>query len=300
MFSTTIAIKVDVDTFEGMVKGVPRLLELFKKHGITASFFVPMGKDHTGRTVKRVFKKGFLRKAGRVGVLETYGLKTLVYGIVLPGPEIAKRNAGLLRRIAKEGHETGIHGVDHVYWHDNIKKLGRERTEKELTKAVKVYRDVTGESPRSFAAPGWMVNSHALRFFSENGFVYTSNSRGESPFYPRVNKETFSILEIPSTLPTLDETLGVAGNDEQTLSEYFLNCLTDSLNVISVHTELEGAKWIGFLDAFIDKALQGGYRFTRLIDIAHKIGNLPSIPVCDIHYGLVAGRGGEVTLQAGT
>ncbi|NLW36316.1 MAG: 4-deoxy-4-formamido-L-arabinose-phosphoundecaprenol deformylase, partial [Syntrophorhabdus aromaticivorans] len=80
-FHKTIGLKVDVDTYDGTRKGVPVLLSLLKKHGIRASFFVPMGKDHTGWTAKRVFtRKGFLKKAGRVGVLETYGLKTLMYG----------------------------------------------------------------------------------------------------------------------------------------------------------------------------------------------------------------------------
>jgi len=70
--SGTIGIKVDVDTFQGMRNGVPVLLDIFRRHDVRASFFVPMGKDNTGRTVKRVFtRKGFLKKAGRVGVLST-------------------------------------------------------------------------------------------------------------------------------------------------------------------------------------------------------------------------------------
>ena len=126
-----IGIKVDVDTYRGMKQGVPVLLGLFRKYGIKASFFVPMGKDHTGRTAKRVFtRKGFLKKAGRVGVVDTYGIKTLMYGLVLPGPEIARENASIVRAIVDEGHEAGIHGLDHVYWHDHIKHLTRERTEK--------------------------------------------------------------------------------------------------------------------------------------------------------------------------
>ena len=93
-----IGLEVHVDTFEGMRHGVGRLLDLFDSFGVHASFFVPMGKDHTGWTVKRVFTRpGFISKAQRVGVLETYGVKTLMRGLLLPGAQIAKRNAGLLR-----------------------------------------------------------------------------------------------------------------------------------------------------------------------------------------------------------
>ena len=88
-----------MDTHEGMKRGVPALLALFQKYDINASFFVPMGKDHTGWTAKRVFtRKGFLKKAGRVGVVSTYGVKTLMYGLLLPGPQIAKKNVGLSGR----------------------------------------------------------------------------------------------------------------------------------------------------------------------------------------------------------
>ena len=84
----------------GHEAGRPGLLDLFKKHGVTASFFVPMGKDHTGRTVKRVFTRpGFLSKASRSGALKTYGLRTLLYGLLLPGPEIAKSHGQLLRQV---------------------------------------------------------------------------------------------------------------------------------------------------------------------------------------------------------
>src|SRR5512133_2189608 len=147
----TIGIKVDVDTFTGMRNGVPVLLGIFREHNVKASFFVPMGKDNTGRTVKRVFtRKGFLKKTGRVGVVSTYGIKTLMYGLVLPGPRIAQRNVGLIREIVKEGHELGIHGYDHVKWHDSIKHFDEERTGREIDKLLSAYREVVGVDSRSF------------------------------------------------------------------------------------------------------------------------------------------------------
>lgn len=293
----TIAIKVDVDTFDGMRRGVPALLSLFDRLNIKVSFFIPMGKDNTGRTVKRVFRKGFLQKAGRVGVLETYGIKTLMYGLVLPGPEIAGRNDGLLRKIIENGHEAGIHGLDHVYWHDHIKNLSRDRTFRIVDRAVSVYRKITGTAPLSFAAPGWMINAHAIHRFKELGFLYTSNTRGESPFYPCFDGNKIQLLEIPSTLPTLDEVLGVAGTDIHSLTNYFFGCLADGLNVMSIHTELEGKKWVFFLESFIKKTLDAGFQYRRLMDIAGELKTRGGIPACDIRYGSVAGRAGEVCCQ---
>ncbi len=294
----TIGIKVDVDTYAGMKKGVPALLAIFKKYNIYASFFVPMGKDHTGRTVKRVFtKKGFLKKAGRVGVISTYGIKTLMYGLLLPGPEIAKKNRELLRQITDEGHELGIHGHDHVRWHDSIKHFDKERTAEEIKKLLQVYEEVVGKKARSFAAPGWMINPYALKIFEENGLIYSSDTRGSSPFFPIMGEEEIRLLQIPTTLPTLDEVIGVAGADADSLSDHYMHCLTDGLNVLTVHTELEGKKWGTFLETFIQNAIRSGYSFRRLIDIAGEYIDSGNTPVCRIEYGTVAGRAGEVCCQ---
>lgn len=294
----SIGIKVDVDTFRGMRKGVPVLLDIFKQYGIKASFFVPTGKDHTGWTIKRVFtRKGFLKKASRVGVIDTYGIKTLMYGLILPGPEIALGNASVMKRITEEGHEAGIHGHDHVYWHDHIKTMDMARTDAILTDSFSVYEKIMNTRPRSFAAPGWMINIHALAFFEREDIVYTSNTRGSFPFYPILNGRMFSVLEIPSTLPTLDEVVGIVGVHEAAMVDFFIGSLADGLNIMTIHTELEGNRWKGFLKNVIEKALDLGFSFRRLIDVAGDYGEPSLYPPCPIRFGAIAGRAGEVSIQ---
>jgi len=293
-----IGLKVDVDTCEGMKQGVPRLAALFRKHGVRASFFVPMGKDHTGWTVKRVFtKRGFLSKASRVGVIDTYGVKTLLYGLLLPGPNIALKNAGLLRGLADEGHEVGIHGLDHVYWHDHIRALNHERTRKILAEAASVYKGVMGSDPRSFAAPGWVINEHALAWFEEKGFIYTSDVRGTSIFLPRLGRTTFKVPQVPTTLPTLDEAVGIKGNDQETLTRFFVDSLTDGINILTVHSELEGKNWTGFLESFIRETKARGFTYSLLVEIALEVQALGPLPVHEIGFGFVEGRAGEVAIQ---
>lgn len=297
-FHKVIGLKIDVDTYEGMKSGVPTLLALLRKYGIQASFFVPMGRDHTGWTVKRVFtRKGFLKKAGRIGVIGTYGIRTLMYGLLLPGPEIAKKNELILKQILKEGHEAGIHGYDHVNWHDHIKEWNEVKTTEILNKACNVYEGILGQKARSFAAPGWMINPHALRFFENRGFLYSSDTRGSSPFLAGMDGDHFSILQIPTTLPTLDEVVGIAGNEPASLSRYFIDQLSGGLNILTVHTELEGNRWTGFLEAFIAKTLDQGFTYSRLIDIAQTCRESDVVPRCNIFYDYVEGRAGEVSCQ---
>lgn len=294
-----IGIKIDVDTHMGMQKGVPQILSILKRYSIRASFFIPTGRDNTGRTVKRIWtRKGFLKKVNRVGVLQTYGIRTLMYGILLRGPEIAKKGTGIIKAIIEGGHEVGIHGHDHVHWHDRIKYLNRERTEDILREAVMVYRDITGSAPLSFAAPGWMINSHALNFFQENGFVYSSDTRGDIPFFPVMDNRVFSIIQIPSTLPTLDEVVGIEGNDPETLSDYFAGSLKKGINILTIHAELEGKRWGDFLDMFLQKSISRGFIFERLIDIAQDLKIKDKLPICEIFYGHIRGRAGEVSCHS--
>ena len=294
----TIGIKVDVDTYEGMRHGVPVLLDVFQRFNINASFFVPMGPDNTGRTVKRVFtRKGFLKKAGRVGVISTYGVKTLMYGLVLPGPQIARKNMPLLKKILDQGHELGIHGHDHVRWHDSIKHFDERETRREIDRLLTVYRIIVGEDARSFAAPGWMINPFVFKVFEEKGLVYSSDTRGSNPFYPEMDGSSYPVLQIPTTLPTLDEVIGVVSAEEGALLDHYLGLLTDGLNIMTVHTELEGKRWSGFLAAFIENALTRGYSFMRLIDIAEEYRKDAATPVCTVEYGSVPGRAGEVCCQ---
>jgi undecaprenyl phosphate-alpha-L-ara4FN deformylase len=53
-----IGLKVDVDTLRGTREGVPRIAALFKRHAVGATFYFSVGPDHTGRAMRRVFRKG--------------------------------------------------------------------------------------------------------------------------------------------------------------------------------------------------------------------------------------------------
>ncbi len=111
-----IALKVDVDTYRGTLEGVPALLELFSRFQVSATFLFSLGPDHTGRAIRRVFRPGFMRKVRRTSVTSHYGYKTLMYGVLLPGPHIACKAGAILRQTRAAGHEIGIHCYDHVRW----------------------------------------------------------------------------------------------------------------------------------------------------------------------------------------
>src|SRR5439155_7296100 len=116
----TLALKVDVDTYRGTRQGVSRLVDLLKKHGAGATFLFSLGPDHTGRAIKRVFRRGFIGKAARTSVLSHYGLATLLYGTLLPGPDIGRRCAEVMRAVRDAGLEVGDIAWDQVKWQDGL------------------------------------------------------------------------------------------------------------------------------------------------------------------------------------
>lgn len=308
------ALKVDVDTFRGMREGLPRMLEIFRARRICATVFVSMGPDHSGRAIRRIFTKpGFLKKMFRTRAVSLYGLRTILYGTLLPGPRIAARNADVFRRIEAEGHEAGVHGWDHVRWQDGLPRFDEARIARELTEAFEVFEAIAGHAPRATAAPGWIANERSFAVQDGLGLLYSSDVRGEFPFLPRAGGRVFRTPQIPTTLPTLDELLG--GMDEASINATLVEdakrqALTrpDAPIVHTVHTEVEGMSRARLFEDLVDRLLADGARFTRLDEIASRFpiavtssGNgkraSTPLPACDVRDGTLPGRSGALTCQ---
>src|SRR5213082_1623601 len=139
-----LAVKVDVDTYRGTRDGVPRLVELLRKHRAGATFLFSLGPDHTGRAMRRIFRPGFFQKVQRTSVVKHYGLRTLLYGTLLPGPDIGRRCAAAMRAVRDAGFEVGVHCWDHVRWQDFVARREADWTEREMFLAFERFEAVFG------------------------------------------------------------------------------------------------------------------------------------------------------------
>jgi peptidoglycan/xylan/chitin deacetylase (PgdA/CDA1 family) len=144
-----LALKIDVDTLRGTREGVPTLVTLLRKHGADATFLFSLGPDHTGRAIKRVFRRGFVGKVRRTSVVRHYGVKTLCYGTLLPGTDIGRRAADVMRATRDAGFEVGIHCWDHVRWQDGVAAADAEWTRAEMQRACDRFTDIFAADPLS-------------------------------------------------------------------------------------------------------------------------------------------------------
>lgn len=290
-----IALKVDVDTRIGLERGVPRLQQLLGERGLPATFFITFGPDHSGRAIRRLLRPGFLAKMWRTRAVRMYGFKTLLYGTLLPGPWIGAAFPDLLRSLALQGYEVGLHAWNHVYWHDRLPSLSEEAVRAEFKRGVEAYTQVFGRPPASSAAPGWTCTAASLAVQDEFHLAYCSDTRGYTPFRPVIGQQAFRTLQIPTTLPTLDELLGSPELGDDNPVDYLLARLHPTrLNVFTLHAETEGMGYAGFLVDFLEALRGRNVTFRTLTEVAAEI---TQAPYHFLEQGTVPGRAGEVALQ---
>ncbi len=293
-----IALKVDVDTLRGTREGVPRLLDLFAHSGISATFLFSLGPDHTGRAIKRIFRPGFFSKVQRTSVLDHYGLKTLLYGTLLPGPDIGKHCASIMRSTQVAGHETGIHTWDHILWQDHVRHRDPPWTVRQINLAVSRYQEIFGILPHTHGAAGWQMNDAALLEFDRLGFRYASDGRGTAPYYPHVQGQRLTCMQLPTTLPTLDEMIGLDGVSERNVAQLLLQRTrhTQTDQVFTLHAELEGGKLLPVFKQLLLDWREQGYNLGSLSSYYQRLDH-GSIAAASWHWGVLPGRTGEVMMQ---
>jgi peptidoglycan/xylan/chitin deacetylase (PgdA/CDA1 family) len=292
-----LGLKVDVDTFRGTSEGVPRMAELLKRHGAGATFLFSLGPDHTGRALRRALRPGFFSKVSRTSVLSHYGVKTLLYGTLLPGPDIGRRCADILRGVRDEGFEPGIHCWDHVEWQDKVAQADAAWTERQMLLALERFQSIYGEKPRTWGAAGWQTNRYAHRLMDRLGVDYSSDTRGVSPFMPCWGDERFAHPELPTTLPTLDEVIGLGGVDESNVAGHILGLTGKRENqVYTAHAELEGGKLLAAFDTLLSGWTTQGYEIVSLKTLRQSL-DVAGLPRHEVFYGEISGRSGTLALQ---
>src|SRR5436190_8559357 len=182
-----LALKVDADTDRGTREGVPNLVADCQAFAAPACFLFSLGPDQTGRAITRVLRPGFFKKVSRTSVVEIYGVRTLLNGTLLPAPHIGRRNAPLMRSVRDAGFEVGIHCYNHYRWQDYVQTMSLDEVAAEFDAARAEFLRIFGVEAHTAGAAGWQSNGRSRDVYERAGLLYASDTRGRSPFFPRVD-----------------------------------------------------------------------------------------------------------------
>jgi peptidoglycan/xylan/chitin deacetylase (PgdA/CDA1 family) len=302
-----LVLKIDVDTYRGTREGVPNLVRMLGAHGANATFLFSLGVDHTGWALRRALRPGFFQKVSRTSVVEHYGLKTLMYGTLLPGPDIGVKAAQQMRAARDAGFECGIHTWDHVLWQDNVRGRDAHWTQGMMKKAERRYLEVFGEKPHTHGAAGWQMNPHAFAQHDNAGYRYASDGRAQlrdngallDPQAGPYRLPGSRCIQMPTTLPTLDELLGrdIGGQaiTNANIADHLL-ALTKGArrdHVYTLHAELEGQKLAPIFEQLLAGWKAQGYQLASMGDYYEKIKDAP-LAEQPVSWGEVPGRSGEL------
>jgi peptidoglycan/xylan/chitin deacetylase (PgdA/CDA1 family) len=297
-----IGLKINVSTYRGTRDGVPALMELLKQHGARATFLFSVGPDHTGRAIRRIFQRGFLRKIRRTAAISRYGFPALFYGTLLPGPDIGRRCGEVMRSARDAGFEVGIHAWDATRWHGRAARADEAWTRGEMQRARERFREIFGEEALVHGAAGWQMNRHAYRLTQSLGFGYCSDTRGSCPFVPVYQAEVMACPQVPTTLPTLDEVIGRDGVSVDKAADHILQLSRAGLpsgHVYTARAEVEGLKVKPVFDQMLASWRAEGHELLSLSEYFEALPdrNLPRYEVgvreMPGHPGALAAQGEE-------
>jgi len=295
-----IALKVDVDTLRGTREGVPRLLGALARCGVSATFLFSLGPDHTGWALKRVFRPGFLSKVSRTSVVKHYGLRTLMYGVLLPAPDIGRAAGAQMLAARDAGHECGIHTWDHVVWQDSVRTRDEAWTRRHMGLALDRFSDIFGARPATHGAAGWQMNAAAFRQIDDWGMAYASDGRGARPYVPSVDGQRLHHVQLPTSLPTLDELIGTDGIDDHNVAKRLLALTeTDQDQVFTLHAELEGGLLASAFEALLSGWKAQGHELVTLAEL-HRHIDRSALPTVPLAWGEVPGRSGSLIVATGS
>ncbi len=283
-----IALKIDVETYRGTRDGVPRLLELLKRYDAHATFFFTFGPDRSGRGV-------FCRRP-RVSFIEHYGFAPLLYGTLLPAPDITANCADIMKRVRDEGFEVGCR--ENIAWRKHVARRDAAWTQQAMQHTVAQFTEVFGEAPKAHSAAEWQINRDALRLTQRLGFDYASDTRGSHPFTPTWDAEIVACPQLPTTLPTLDELIGRNGHTRENAVAHLLALSMNppaSGHVFTLRAEIEGGKWLPLFEQLLEGWQRQGCNMLSLREYLESLDG--TLPRHEIKMRGLDGRAGEFATQ---
>src|SRR6185437_15974314 len=139
---------------------------------------------------------------------------------------------------------------------------------------------------------------HAYRRTQRLGFRYASDTRGTHPFIPVVHAEIVACPQFPTTLPTLDEMIGLDGVTGANVADRLLERTAAGAadHVYTLHAELEGMKLAPAFEKLLGGWRAQGYELVAMRDLVAAT-RAESLPLHSVVDAPLPGRAGALAAQ---
>jgi undecaprenyl phosphate-alpha-L-ara4FN deformylase len=301
--SQPIGLRCDVDFGIGLERGVPFLLDMLKRRGMKATFYVTMGPDgfrqHTNRLGSASYRKR-IRRMNPMGMIRAFGPVYLVRQALGVRGSVGRSHPDVLKRIADEGHELGVHGFDHYWWAENVLTADRQALKADMDRALEALSTATGRRASAWASPNWRCSADSLALLDEYRFPYGADTRGASPFVPVIDGYQGALPQLPISLPCLHEISDYRNTtDAAEITAEFVRHLRPGYNVWCIHDYYEGVLRREMFERAFDALISSGRSVTTIAELAAGLQHT-SVPSSRIIQARMPGGRGAVSCQEGT
>ncbi|HWR31992.1 MAG TPA: polysaccharide deacetylase family protein, partial [Chitinophagaceae bacterium] len=150
-------------------------MESKKQHAFTLSidwedFGQLLGRDRTGVLTGPLPKTIDRQTDIMLEMLNETGKKATFFILGM----LAQHRPDLVKKIAAEGHEIGLHGQYHI----NMRKLTRQQAYDDINESKKLVTDIIGGPVYGYRAPYFSIdesNLYVLEVLAELGLIYDSS-----------------------------------------------------------------------------------------------------------------------------
>ncbi len=257
-----VSLIVDVDDLAGYREGLPALLKLFSEYQIQATFLFSLGYDNSGLRIKNFFKPTVLSRQ--------LPLAQKLYGTLLPPPSLSKKFKSLIKDCAADGHDIGLKSFDSVTWQSHALTADFEWTKRAMLWSIETFHDLLGYQPSIHSASGFVINEHLLLLEQQHGFKVGLDTRGKSAYLPEYQSVRSQTMQLPVTLPSIEELLLSDEISLDNVHEYLFVESQQQLpqgHVYQVRAAYEGRSWLDILEKIMVMWRSTQWEFNRVTEV---------------------------------
>ncbi|MCB5195961.1 hypothetical protein [Deefgea salmonis] len=286
-----IALKIDVDNLSAMERGLPRLQQILTEHACGATFFWSLGIEKNGRFLLPGSRLRRVSGSSLLTLKKRFGVKALCRGALWPAPTLM--TTAMLARQDLDSFEHALRPARNDAWQNDISSYSATMTAECLKRAYVAFTQNMKGEPVAFSAKGWQGNKAVYRLEQMMGWRFASDTRGSHPFWPVVNAETSRCVQLPVTLPMLEE-LPSHGRVESILAQTQKESPWG--HVYNAAADFDGIQAADDFIRLLKGWIEQGYQVVALGELYQQLDRA-LIPYHEVVYQSCTGRYGLLATQ---